>query len=340
MKRREADTMRIALDAMGGDLAPASTVEGALMAAKEWTDAEIVLVGDEAKLTPLLKERPPNVSIRHAPDVIEADDEPVRAVRRKKEASMVVCARMVREGEADAMISAGNTGALMACGLLVVGRIPGVDRPALGQMFPTLDGRGVLVLDLGANMDAEPRHLVHYAVMAGIYLSRVRGLANPRIGLLNVGTEEGKGNALSKAAYPLLREAPVRFVGNVEARDVLFGVCDALVTDGFAGNILLKAIEGTAGMLLKEIKREFTASLPRKLAAAVLAPGLKGLRAKLDYREYNGAPLFGLDGIVVKGHGSSDAKGICNAILQARKAVACDLAGTIAAEMKGLEMRE
>ena len=332
--------MRIALDAMGGDLAPASNVEGALMAAKEWTDTEIVLVGDEAKLAPLLRELPPNVSIRHAPDAIEAGDEPVRAVRRKKEASMVVCARMVREGEADAMISAGNTGALMACGLLVIGRIAGVDRPALAQMLPTVDGKGVLVLDLGANMDAEPRHLVQYAVMAGTYLTRVQGVEHPRIGLLNVGTEEGKGNALCKEAYPLLAAAPIRFVGNVEARDVLFGVCDALVTDGFAGNIMLKAIEGTAGMLLKELKREFTSSLPRKLTAAVLAPGLKGLRARMDYRENNGAPLFGIDGIVVKGHGSSDARGIFNAILQARKAIACDLAGTIAAEMKGLEMRE
>jgi glycerol-3-phosphate acyltransferase PlsX len=332
--------MRIALDAMGGDLAPASNVEGARLAAKEWSDTEIVLVGDEAKLRPLADGLAPNVTIRHAPDVIEADDEPVRAVRRKKDASMVVCARMVREGEADAMISAGNTGALMTCGLLVVGRIPGVDRPALGQTFPTLDGKGVLVLDLGANMDAEPHHMVQYAVMAGTYLSRVRGVEKPRVGLLNVGTEEGKGNRLCKEAYPLLREAPVHFVGNVEARDVLFGVCDVLVCDGFAGNIMLKSIEGTAGMLMKEIKREFTRSLPRKLAAAVLAPGLSGLRDKLDYRKYNGAPLFGINGIVVKGHGSSDAEAIATAIRETRKAVACNLAGTLAEEMKGLETKE
>lgn len=330
--------MRIALDAMGGDRAPSSNVEGALAAAREWSDTEIVLVGDEAKLKTIAGDLPSNVSIRHAAEVIEADDEPVRAVRRKKDSSMVVCARMVREGEADAMISAGNTGALMASGLLVVGRIPGADRPALGQMLPTLDGKGVLVLDLGANMDAEPKHLVQYAVMASIYRTKVHGLEKPRVGLLNVGTEEGKGNTLCKEAYPLLREAPVAFVGNVEARDVLDGVCDVLVCDGFAGNIMLKSIEGTAGMLLSGMKREFTRTLPRKLAAAVLAPGLRAFRANLDYREYGGAPLFGINGIVVKGHGSSDAKAVYNAIRQTRKEIACDLAGTIAAEMKGLEI--
>lgn len=331
--------MRIALDAMGGDLAPESNVAGALAAAREWQDTSIVLVGDEARLKALAGELPPNVTIRHASDVIGADDEPVRAVRRKKDASMVVCARMVREGEADAMISAGNTGALMACGLLVVGRIPGADRPALGQMLPTLDGRGVLVLDLGANMDAEPEHLVQYAVMASIYRTKVHGLDQPRVGLLNVGTEEGKGNQLCKEAFPLLQEAPVSFIGNVEARDVLDGACDVLVCDGFAGNVMLKAIEGTVSMLLKGMKREFTRTLPRKLAASVLAPGLRSFRANLDYREYGGAPLFGINGIVVKGHGSSDAKAVYNAIRQTRKEMACDLAGTISAEMKGLEIR-
>lgn len=329
--------MRIALDAMGGDLAPASNVEGAILAAREWNDTEIVLVGDETRLKELAADLPPNVSIRHASEVIEADDEPARAVRRKKDASMVVCARMVKEGEAAAMISAGNTGALMACGLLVIGRIPGVDRPALGQMLPTLDGKGVLVLDLGANMDAEPRHLVQYAVMAGIYRSRVHGLDKPRVGLLNVGTEEGKGNTLARETYPLLQEAPVHFVGNVESRDVLDGVCDVLVCDGFAGNIMLKSIEGTVSMLLKGMKREFTRTLPRKLAAAVLAPGLRAFRANLDYREYGGAPLFGINGIVVKGHGSSDAKAVYNAIRQTRKEMACNLAGTISEEMKGLD---
>lgn len=332
--------MRIALDAMGGDLAPASNVEGARLAARKWSDTEIVLVGDEAKLAPLAGDLPANVRIRHAAEVIEADDEPVRAVRRKKEASMVVCARMVRDGEADAMISAGNTGALMASGLLVVGRIPGVDRPALGQMFPTLDGKGVLVLDLGANMDAEPHHLVQYAVMGAIYRSRVQGVEAPRVGLLNVGTEEGKGNRLSKDAHPLLKEAPIRFAGNVEARDVLDGVCDVLVCDGFAGNIMLKAIEGTAGMLLRGMKEEFTRTLPRKLAAAVLAPGLRAFRAKLDYREYGGAPLFGINGIVVKGHGSSDGKAVFNAIRQTRQEIACGLPGLIAAEMKGLKSEQ
>ncbi|ANF96480.1 phosphate acyltransferase PlsX [Paenibacillus bovis] len=325
--------MRIAIDAMGGDHAPDSNVLGGLQAAKEWTDAEIILVGDEQRIRPLLSEIPSNLRIVHASEVIEPDDEPVKSVRRKKDASMVVAGRMVKNNEADAMISAGNTGALMTTGLLVVGRMPGIERPALAPMIPTIDGHGVLALDLGANMDAKPEHLAQYALMGSIYREKVQGVANPRIGLLNVGTEAQKGNELTKEAFPLLEALPINFVGNVEARDILNGVCDVLVCDGFAGNILLKSMEGTASAIFSLLKDSFTRSLKNKLAAAVLMPELRGLKDTLDYKEHGGAPLLGLNGLVVKSHGSSDAGAIKNAVRQARVAVSSGLVANISKEV-------
>ncbi|MDU2242345.1 MAG: phosphate acyltransferase PlsX [Paenibacillus sp.] len=327
--------MKIAIDAMGGDHAPQSTVEGALAAAKEWGDIEIILVGDEQVLKPMVQDAPANLRIHHASEVIDAEDEPVKAVRRKKDASMVVAGRLVREGEAAAMISAGNTGALMTTGLLVVGRMEGIERPALAPMIPTLDGRGVLALDLGANMDAKPEHLAQYALMGSVYRDKVHGIAKPRVGLLNVGTEAMKGNELTKAAFPLLEAMPINFVGNVEARDVLTGACDVLVCDGFAGNILLKSLEGTAGAMFSILKKEFSKSLKNKLAAALLMPSLRGLKTMMDYKEHGGAPLLGLSGLVVKGHGSSDGGAIKNAVRQARTALQSSLTESIAREISG-----
>jgi glycerol-3-phosphate acyltransferase PlsX len=325
--------MRIAIDAMGGDHAPAVNVEGAVMAAKEWRDIEIILVGDSAKIQPLLSDQPTNVFIQHADEVILPDDEPVKAVRRKKNASMVVAGRMVREKEAHAMISAGNTGALMTTGLLVIGRISGIERPALAPMIPTMDGNGVLALDLGANMDAGSDHLVQYAMMGSIYRKKVHGLATPRVGLLNVGTEPMKGNELTKNTYPLLEQAPIHFIGNVESRDVLNGNCDVLVCDGFVGNILLKTMEGTASTIFTALKQEFTRSIVSKVAAAVLKPGLTKFKRKLDYSEHGGAPLLGIDGVCIKSHGSSDANAIKNAVRQARNALINDLVGSISTEI-------
>jgi len=328
--------MRIAIDAFGGDRAPEINVEGAILAATEWSDLEIILVGDESRLRPLMDGRAPaNVRIEHAPDTIAADDEPVKAVRRKKDSSMVISGKMVREGRAEAMISAGNTGALMATGLLVVGRIPGIERPALAPMLPTLDGKGLLALDMGANMDAAPEHLLQYAVMGSIYRSKVHGLERPRVGLLNVGTEPMKGNELTKAAFSMLEQAPVHFVGNVESRDVLFGACDVLVCDGFAGNIMLKTLEGAASLIFTALKEQFMSSIATKLAAAVLKPGLAEFKKRLDYTEHGGAPLLGIDGLVIKGHGSSDATAIKNAIRQARQALQNGLVEAIASEFKG-----
>ncbi|WP_054956444.1 phosphate acyltransferase PlsX [Paenibacillus dakarensis] len=325
--------MRIAIDAMGGDNAPLSNVEGAIAAAQEWKDTEIILVGDQARIEPLLKETPSNLILEHASEVIEAEDEPVRAVRRKKDASMVVAGRMVREGKADAMISAGNTGALMTTGLLVVGRMQGIERPALAPMIPTLDGKGVLALDLGANMDSKPEHLEQYALMGSLYREKVHGISKPRVGLLNVGTEPGKGNELTKHAYPLLEQLPIHFVGNVEARDVMNGVCDVLVCDGFAGNILLKSIEGTAGALFSLLKEQFGQSLKTKLAAAMMMPQLKNLKSVMDYKEHGGAPLLGLSGLVVKSHGSADGNAIKNAVRQARIAMQNRLVESISNEI-------
>lgn len=327
--------MRIAIDGMGGDNAPESNVEGALAAAREWPDTEIILVGDQARLAPLMKDKPSNLTLRHAGEVIEADDEPVRAVRRKKDASMVVAGRMIREGEADAMISAGNTGALMTTGLLVVGRMKGIERPALAPMIPTLDGKGVLALDLGANMDAKPEHLQQYALMGSLYREKVHGIAKPRVGLLNVGSEPGKGNELTKQAYPLLESLPIQFVGNVEARDVMNGVCDVLVCDGFAGNILLKSIEGTAGSLLSLLKEQFSQSLKTKLAAAMMMPQLRNLKSMMDYKEHGGAPLLGLSGLLVKSHGSSNGNAIKNGVRQARTALQNRLVESISSEFSG-----
>ncbi|WP_077622056.1 phosphate acyltransferase PlsX [Sediminibacillus massiliensis] len=312
--------MKIAIDAMGGDHAPKEIVQGALEAAKEMKDIEITLIGDETKISPLLGDSS-RINIIHTKEVITGEDEPVRAVKRKKNSSLVMMANEVKEKRADACISAGNTGALMSAGLFVVGRIKGIERPALSPTLPTLDGRGFLLLDVGANVDAKPRHLVQYAVMGSIYSEKVRQIDNPKVGLLNVGTEDGKGNDLSKKAFELLKDSPVNFIGNVEARDLLEGAADVVVTDGFTGNVALKTIEGTAMMMFHMMKETFMSNMKTKLAAGLVKSDLKGLKAKLDYSEYGGAGLFGLSAPVIKAHGSSNARAIYNAINQARHMV-------------------
>ncbi|QHT60613.1 phosphate acyltransferase PlsX [Paenibacillus lycopersici] len=326
--------MRIAVDAMGGDHAPSEIVKGALQAALEMPEVTIILVGDTEQIkTHLGANVPSNVEIVHADDVIGPDDEPVKAVRRKKGSSMVMAGQMVRDGQAEAMMSAGNTGALMTTALLVVGRLEGIERPALGTMLPTMDDAGVLALDLGANMDAKPEHLLQYAIMGSIYRARMNGLDKPRVGLLNVGTEAMKGNELTKAAFDLLEAAPIHFIGNVEARDVLVRNCDVLICDGFAGNIMLKAMEGTAGTLFKTLRDIFSNSLITKLAASVLMPKLRVLRKKMDYNEHGGAPLLGINGLVFKCHGSSDVKAVRNTVRQAKLAIQSNLVSSIAAEI-------
>jgi phosphate acyltransferase len=316
--------MKLAIDAMGGDHAPKEIVLGAMRAIQEYPNLQITLVGDESKINAFLsnKER---IEVLHTDEVILATDEPVRAVRRKKNASMVLAAQLVSDGIADACISAGNTGALMAAGLFVVGRIEGIERPALTPTLPTIGGEGFLLLDVGANVDAKPEHLLQYAIMGSIYSEKVRGIQNPRVGLLNIGTEEKKGNDLTKQSFDLLKAAPINFVGNVESRDLLNGVADVVVTDGFTGNMVLKTIEGTALSVFKMLKGALTSSLKNKLAAAVLKPDLNQLKSKMDYSEYGGAGLFGLKAPVIKAHGSSDSQAIFSAIRQAKEMVEQDV---------------
>ncbi|MFE5320413.1 phosphate acyltransferase PlsX [Paenibacillus sp. NPDC056579] len=328
--------MRIAIDAMGGDSAPECNVKGALMAAKAWKDDDIVLIGDLNRMKPWLSEDLPNVHLVHASETIAGDDEPVQSVRRKKDSSLVVAGRMVRDGEADAMVSAGNTGALVAMGLFVIGRIKGIERPALAQLLPTMSGGHVLVLDLGAIMDPTPAQLLQNAWMGHVYMSKVLGIDNPRIGLLNVGAEPKKGNELVKTAYTLLQEQHFSFVGNVESRDVLNGVCDVLVCDAFSGNILLKSFEGALGAITSHLKEEFTRSALTKLAASIIRPGLTRFMKSMDYRQYGGAPLFGIDGVCIKSHGSSNADAIKHAVSTARSTVMSGMVGRIASEISAV----
>src|SRR5690625_3570944 len=260
--------MKIAIDAMGGDHAPKEIVLGALDAVTEMKDLQITLIGNEQMIQEHLTPTD-NISIMHTPETITSDDEPVRAVRRKKNASLGLMANEVKEGRADACISAGNTGALMSAGLFVVGRTPGISRPALSPTLPTLDGKGFVLLDVGANVDATVKHLVQYAIMGSIYSEKVRSTNNPTVGLLNVGTEDGKGNDLTKKTFLQLQQAPINFIGNVEARDLLEGVADVVVTDGFSGNIALKTIEGTAMMVFSLLKETFMSSLKTKIAASM-----------------------------------------------------------------------
>ncbi|MGE5703616.1 MAG: phosphate acyltransferase PlsX [Clostridia bacterium] len=326
--------MRIALDAMGGDHAPKSAVEGALQAAASDSSLTVVLVGDETAIRQHLPATiPSGIEIHHTTEVIDADDEPVRAVRRKKDSSMVVTMELAKNGQVDACISAGNTGALMTAGLLVAGRMKGIERPALAAFIPNVQGKASLMLDVGANVDAKPIHLLQYAIMGSVYAEKGMGIAKPKVGLLNVGTEETKGNELCKATYPLLALTKTNFIGNVEARDAMQGTCDVIVCEGFSGNVLLKALEGCASTIFSMLKEEFTSSFLNKIAAAILKPGLIRFKKRMDYAEYGGAPLLGLKVPVFKAHGSSNSLAIKNAILAAARYVQNDVNGLIQNEL-------
>ncbi|MBB2478705.1 phosphate acyltransferase PlsX [Bacillus sp. APMAM] len=320
--------MKIAIDAMGGDHAPKEIVLGVNKAIQEFKDVEILLYGVESQINQYLQ-ADPRVQVIHTDEVITGSDEPVKAVRRKKNASMVLMAQAVANGEADACISAGNTGALMASGLFIVGRIEGIERPALAPTLPTIDGKGFVMLDLGANAEAKPEHLVQYAIMGSIYANKVRGINNPRVGLLNIGTEEKKGNELTKKAFELLKEVDINFVGNIESRDLLNGPADVVVTDGFTGNMVLKSIEGTASSVFSLLKKTLTSSFKSKIAALLVKSDLLELKNMMDYSEYGGAGLFGIKAPVIKAHGSSNATALYNAVRQAREMVQHDVTKTI-----------
>jgi phosphate acyltransferase len=323
--------MRIAIDAHGGDHAPDAVVEGIRQAKEKWPDLKIILIGLKDMEDQLALD---GVEFRPVTEKIEPEDKPTQAVRRKKDSSIVVGCQMVRKKEADAFISGGNTGALMAAGFFHVGRLKGVDRPALAPVFPTLNGKGILVLDVGANPEAKPEHLRQYATMGSIYAEKVLGFESPRVGLLNIGTEEGKGTELTREAYALIeKDLAARFVGNVEARDILEGPCEVLVCDGFTGNVLLKNTEGVAKAVFGRLKQELTANLMTKSMAALLKPRLKKFAQAMDYKEHGGAPLLGLKGPVIKAHGSSDARAFYNAIRQTRRFLQHDVISRMEEEL-------
>ena len=320
--------MQIAIDAMGGDNAPKAIVEGSMQAVKEEKNLSITLVGDEVEIRKYLTNEE-RISIIHTDEIIENDDDPTRAIRRKKKASLVLMAQEVKQGRADACISAGNTGALVVAGLLIVGRMKGIERPALSPTLPTTNKAGFLLLDAGANVDANAKNLVQYGVMGSIYAEKVKGINNPRIGLLNVGTEDTKGNNVTREAFQLLKEAPINFIGNIEARDLLDGVADVVVTDGFSGNITLKSIEGTAMYVLDLLKGVLTSSLKTKLAAGLIKKDLMSLKEQLDYPEFGGAALFGLKAPVIKSHGSSNERAVYHTIKQACNMIDNDVMNVI-----------
>lgn len=312
--------MRIILDGMGGDNAPGEIVKGAVEASKLIED-EIVIVGDGDKIKSQLKKykySDEKISVKHASEVIENDDAPVRAVRRKKDSSMVVGLNMVKSGEGDLFISAGNTGALMAGALFNLGRIQGIDRPAIASIYPILGTKKPsLLVDAGANSECKPSNLLEFAMMGSIYMEKVLGRENPKIGLVNLGVEETKGSTLTKAAFGLLEKSHLNFSGNIEAREVPLGGADVVVCDGFVGNVILKLTEGLAINIVNLLKKKFTENARAKMGAALLSKKLRSLKEEFDYTEYGGAPILGVKGPVVKMHGSSNANAVKNSILKA-----------------------
>ena len=327
---------KIAVDAMGGDYAPQAIVEGVNQALADFSDIEVQLYGDEAKIKQYLTATE-RVSIIHTDEKIDSDDEPTRAIRKKKNASMVLAAKAVKEGEADAVLSAGNTGALLAAGFFIVGRIKNIDRPGLMSTLPTIDGKGFDMLDLGANAENTAQHLHQYAVLGSFYAKNVRGIAQPRVGLLNNGTESSKGDPLRKETYELLAaDESLNFIGNVEARDLMNGVADVVVADGFTGNAVLKSIEGTAMGIMGLLKIAITdGGLRAKLGALLLKDSLRGLKKQLNYSDVGRADLFGVKAPVVKTHGSSDAKAVYSTIRQIRTMLETDVVAQTAREFSG-----
>ncbi|MDD5558702.1 phosphate acyltransferase PlsX [Candidatus Methylomirabilis sp.] len=314
---------RIALDAMGGDQGPIVTVEGAVAAAREF-NLSVLLVGNEDEISQRLKQHATNglsIAIRHAPETVGMQESPSAALRKKKQSSIRVGLELVKSGEADAFISAGNTGAVMATALITLGPLPGVERPAIALIVPTLKGQS-LVLDVGANADCKARHLLQFAIMGDVYARQIMGKLSPTVGLLSIGEEESKGNELTREAFRgLEEEQSLNFIGNVEGREVLMGTADVIVCDGFTGNIALKIIEGAGEFFTLLLKEELGKGLAG-MAGALLARGaFKRFKKLVDYTEYGGAPLLGVRGVCIIGHGRSTAKAIKNAIRAAAECV-------------------
>ncbi len=314
-----AEIVSVAVDAMGGDSAPVVTVKGAVDAVNEDKRVKVFLVGREPMIQEELKKYQYDASrieVVHAEEVIEMAEPPVMAIRRKKDSSIVKSMNMVKNGTCDAFVSAGSTGAVLVGGQVIVGRIKGVERPPLAPLIPTLNGFSLLV-DCGANVDARPSHLVQFAKMGSVYMENVMGIKNPKVGIVNNGAEEEKGNALVKETFPLLKNCPeINFIGSVEARDIPAGVADVIVCEAFVGNVVLKMYEGVSSCLMKKVKEGMMSSLRSKIGALLVKPALKKTLKSFSTEEYGGAPMLGLNGLVVKSHGSSNAVEIKNSILQ------------------------
>jgi glycerol-3-phosphate acyltransferase PlsX len=338
-----ASGITVAVDAMGGDLAPDAIVEGAVRAAALPDRPRLLLVGRAGAIEAALGRHLPappggaglrsRIEIVDATEVVEMDEHPAQAVRAKRDSSVVRACELVAQGRAQAVVSAGNSGAVLAAALFTVRRIPGVSRPAIGALLPGLEGARTFLLDVGANADVRAEWLGQFAVMGSIYARTMMGVADPRVALLSNGEEPGKGSALVQAAHPLLSAAPVRFTGNIEGRELLSGACDVAVTDGFTGNVALKTAEGVGEYLFTVLRREARASRRAMLGGLLLKPRLRAIRDGVDYRHTGGALLLGVAGEVVIAHGRSDATAIVNAIRVARTAAASEVSGTIARAM-------
>ncbi len=314
-----SDITRVALDAMGGDNAPGEIVKGAIDAIHKRKDIKVFLVGQEDLIQNELKQytyEKDQIEIVNATEVIETAEPPVMAIRRKKDSSIVVAMNMVKKGEADAFVSAGNSGAVLVGGQLIVGRIKGVERPPLAPLIPTATGVSLLI-DCGANVDARPSHLVQFAKLGSIYMEHIMGIQNPRVAIVNIGAEEEKGNALVKETFPLLKECEdINFVGSIESREIPNGMADVIVCEAFVGNVILKLYEGVGNVLIRKVKQGMMTSLRSKIGALLVKPALKETLKSFDASEHGGAPLLGLNGLVVKTHGSSKAKEVSNSIIQ------------------------
>lgn len=311
--------VNVAVDAMGGDNAPVEIIKGAVDAIRENREVRVFLVGREEVIREELKKYTYNVEqleVVHAAEVIETAEPPVMAIRKKKDSSIVRAMYLVKEGTCDAFVSAGSSGAVLVGGQVIVGRIKGVERPPLAPLIPTEKGFSLLI-DCGANVDARPSHLVQFAKMGSVYMENIMGVKNPRVGIVNIGAEEEKGNALVKETFPLLKEcSDINFIGSVEARDIPTGIADVVVCEAFVGNVVLKMYEGVGATLVKKIKQSMMSSLRSKIGALLVKPALKNTLKAFDTKEYGGAPLLGLNGLVVKSHGSSGSVEIKNSILQ------------------------
>lgn len=313
------DTVRVALDAMGGDNAPGEIVKGAIDAVNERDNIKVFLVGKEALINEELNKYTYNkeqIEVVTADEVIEFNESPVMAIRRKKNSSIVVALNLVKNQQCDAFVSAGSTGAILAGGQFIVGRTKGVERAPLAPLIPTLKGASLLI-DCGANVDARPSHLVQFAKMGSIYMEHVVGIKNPRVAIVNIGTEEEKGNALVKETYPLLKACnDINFIGSIESRDIPKGEADVIVCEAFVGNVILKLYEGLSSTLINKIKSGLMSTTKSKIGAVLVKPAIKNTLKSFDTSEHGGAPLLGLNGLVVKTHGSASSKEVKNSILQ------------------------